>query len=378
MKTETSPLQVCPTCGAKIVEGATRCNVCGRVFTQASSRATGGVKTPRLPEVKINLPIALGLLIVILAIGAGLTYLLLQKTGQVVQPTPVPTGTLTPTITLTPTDVPTSTPLPTPTLLPPLEYTIKANDTCGYIAAIYHVSVQAIADLNKLAPDCGILREGQTILVPQPTPTPSPMPTSTLSSLQSTDQACQKDYYTVQANDTLGGIAAAYNVDINALRTWNALPSDNVWVGEQLIIPLCSRLPTAGPTPTPTTPPPYPAPNLLLPVDGAAFNASNDTVTLQWASVGALRTNEAYAVTVQDITEGADRKLIAYVTDTSYVVSAAFRPTSTTPHIIRWTVQPVRQTGTDSQGQPIWAPNGTVSTPRDFIWSGVGGVTPTP
>jgi LysM repeat protein len=348
-------------------------------LTQASKKSENKtVNAPHLPEVKLNLPIAIGLLIVILAIGAGSTYLLLQKSGQVVQPTPVATATLTPTVTLTPTEAPTSTPQPTPTLLPPLEYTIKAGDTCGYIAAIYHVSIQAIADLNKLAPDCGILREGQILLVPQPTPTPSPMPTSTLSSVQSTDQACQKDYYTVVANDTLGGIAAAYNVDIDGLRAWNGLSTDNVWVGQRLVIPLCERLPTAGPTPTPTTPPPYPAANLLLPVDGAAFNASNDSITLQWASVGALRSNEAYAVTVEDVTEGGNRKLVAYVTDTSYVVTSAFRPTSTTPHVIRWSIQPVRQTGTDSQGKPIWAPNGAVSTPRVLIWSGVGGVTPTP
>jgi len=209
------------------------------------------VKTPHLPEVKLNLPIAIGLLIVILAIGAGITYLLLQNTGRVVQPTPVPTSTLTPTITLTPTEMPTSTSLPTPTPLPPFEYKVKSGDYCSGIAAFYNVSIQSIASLNKLAPDCGILTEGQILLIPQPTPTPSPMPTVTLSFAQATEQACPKEYYTVVANDTLSGIAAAYNVDIDGLKAWNGKSSDNVFVGEKLIIPICERLPTAGPTPTP-------------------------------------------------------------------------------------------------------------------------------
>jgi len=204
------------------------------------------------------------------------------------------------------------------------------------------------------------------------------MPTVTLSFAQATEQACPKEYYTVVANDTLSGIAAAYNVDIDGLKAWNGKSSDNVFVGEKLIIPICERLPTAGPTPTPTTPPPYPAANLLLPVDGAAFNASSDSITLQWASVGTLRPNEAYAVTVEDVTEDGDKRLVAYVTDTSYIITSAFRPTSTSPHAIRWYVQPVRQTGTDSLGKPIWSPNGPASTPRVLIWSGVGGVTPTP
>lgn len=377
MKTEQNTNLVCPTCGARVSEGAARCVVCGRVLTFKTTEKAA-VKAPHLPEVRLNLPIALGLLVIILVVGAGLTYLLLQKTGQVVQPTPVATATLTPTITLTPTEMPTETPQPTATPLPPLEYKIQSGDSCGLIAAIYNVSIQSIANLNKLPPDCGVLSIGQIILVPQPTPTASPMPTSTLSSVQATDQACQKDFYTVTANDTLGGIAAAYNMSTDSIKSWNGLSSDNVWPGQVLVIPICERYPTPGPTPTPTTPPPYPAANLLLPVDGAAFNASNDSVTLQWASVGTLRSNEAYAVTVEDITEGRGRILVAYVTDTSYVVTSAFRPTTTTPHIIRWFIQPVRQTGTNTQGKPVWSPNGPVSTPRDFIWSGVSGVTPTP
>ncbi|HOF28787.1 MAG TPA: hypothetical protein PLY06_05440, partial [Anaerolineaceae bacterium] len=72
--------------------------------------------------------------------------------------------------------------------------------------------------------------------------------------------------------------------------------------GSTLVIPLCDRLPTPGPTLTPTPVPPYPAPNLLLPRSGAAFLASDESVTLQWASVAALLPGEVYRVKVQDLT----------------------------------------------------------------------------
>jgi hypothetical protein len=49
------------------------------------------------------------------------------------------------------------------------------------------------------------------------------------------------------------------------------------------------------------------------------------------------------------------------------------------PHIIRWWVLTVRQTGTDEDGNPIWEPAGAASAQRDFIWTGAGSAaTPTP
>jgi hypothetical protein len=53
-----------------------------------------------------------------------------------------------------------------------------------------------------------------------------------------------------------------------------------------------------------------------------------------------------------------------------------------TPHVIRWTVVTVRQTGTDNDGNPIWEPAGAVSDPRVFTWTGAAAglveATPTP
>jgi hypothetical protein len=103
-----------------------------------------------------------------------------------------------------------------------------------------------------------------------------------------------------------------------------------------------------------------------------------DSVTLQWSSVGALRDNERYQVTVLVVTGGSGRKLVDYVTDTKYVVPVTFRPQSNDTKIMRWWVVTVRQSGTDDQGNPIWSTAGAASLMREFGWSGAGpAATPT-
>lgn len=161
---------------------------------------------------------------------------------------------------------------------------------------------------------------------------------------------------------------------------YNGMTSETVYVGQVLIIPLCERLPTPGPSPTATLPPPYPAPNLLLPQDGAAFTLADDTVTLQWSSVGELRENEAYRITVEDITEGTGTvRLIDTITDTKYIIPTSFRPNESIPHVMRWWVQVVRQIGTTIAGDPNYRSAGEISLNRDFTWSGAAPeVTPTP
>jgi hypothetical protein len=106
---------------------------------------------------------------------------------------------------------------------------------------------------------------------------------------------------------------------------------------------------------------------------------NNAIITLQWAAVGVLRENEAYAVTIEDITQGEGRREVATVTDTKYLVPASFLPSDRVPHVLRWWVVPVRQIGTDEDGNPIWDPAGAVSNPRVFTWVSTGlAVTPTP
>lgn len=367
--------RLCPTCGSRVGEEATRCVVCGSDLRRPPAPAPGGGAA----QLTLSLPVALGLLAGFVLLSAGVTYAAVRYAGVGRPRSPTPTVSLTPTMSLTPAPSATETPIPSPTPLPPIEYTVVAGDTCLGLAVRFDISIQSILLANNLGVDC-LLSIGQRLLLPQPTPTVTPPPTSTLSAAEATDAACQKVTYTVQDLDTLFGIATNYNVSMEAIRGYNGLSGDTVFSGQVLIIPLCERIATPGPTPTATLPPPYPAPNLLLPADGVAFDLSHDTVSLQWASVGPLRENEFYQVTILDVTEGTGRRqIVEEVKDTKFIVPTSFRPSSVTPHIMRWWVTTVRQVGTNSIGEPIFQSAGAISVRRDFTWSGAApAATPTP
>jgi LysM repeat protein len=332
-----------------------------------------------MPEVTLSLPAALGLLVLFLAVGATVVYAGLAATQRVVNPTAIPTATETALPSVTPTDTQLPTLVPTATEQPPFEYKVAAGDTCGGIAVTFGVSVQSIIILNNLPAACNNLTIGESLKIPYPTATPQPLPTGTAQPADATKAACQQVDLTVQENDTLSSIAANYAVSMQAIKDWNGLATDNVFIGQRLSIPLCARAATPGPTPTATIPPPYPAPNLLLPADGSPFTLANDVVTLQWASIGTLRDNEAYQVIVEDITAGQARRIVDYVTDTKYIVPTSFRPKDSLAHVMRWWVSPMRQSGSDAQGQPIWVTAGATSDKRDFTWIGAAvPTTPTP
>ncbi len=385
LMTENSPqnAKLCPTCGTRVSEDAARCPVCGAEIDNGKDSLAPdekAVRGSRMPQITLSLPVALLLLAVFLAVGAGMVYLATSgKSAAAVETTPTPTRT--PTITPSPsptpfTPTPTYTPLPSPT---PLSYTVASGDTCLAIAARFEVSVQSIVLLNNLPAACNTLYPGQELLIPHPTPTPTPLATATLSPAEKEFEDCEKVYYTVSENDTLSSISQNYNVPMDAIREWNGMVNNTVFAGLTIVIPLCERPATPGPSPTPTPPPPYPAPSLLLPADGAVFTLENSTVTLQWASVGTLNSNEAYRITVEDITEGEGRRLVEEVTDTTFSVPVSFRAKTNEPHIYRWWVVTIRQTGTDESGNIIWDTAGAVSDSRVFTWVGeTGEATPEP
>ena len=341
------------------------------------------MQTSRMPEITLSLPAALGALALILLIGAAAVYFSLRAgiTGATITE-PTVEGTVTETATITPTATETLPPtaLPTQTPLPPFDYTVREGDSCLLIATNFGVSVQSIIVQNQLSAQC-FVSVGQGLKIPYPTSTPAPPPTDVPNEATQTAQACDKISYTVQENDTLSSISFNYNVPQDAIKFYNGLSTDAVFLGQPLIIPLCERFATPGPTPTATLPPPYQAPNLLLPADGAAFTLANDVVTLQWASIGTLRENEAYQVTIEDVTSPQTPRLTEYVTDTKYIVPTSFRPNDNLAHVIRWWVTTVRQNGVDEQGQPVYDSAGAISEKRVFTWVGVaveGETTPNP
>jgi LysM repeat protein len=309
-----------------------------------------------------------------------MVYLALSQTGAMVNTTVTPTATET--VTLTPTNTPepptlTPTPMPSPT---PLTYIVAPNDSCLAIAARFEVSIRSIVLLNNIPASCDTLFEGQELIIPHPTPTATSFPTATLSGIEATQAACEKVSYLVGEGDTLSSISLNYNVPEEAIKSYNGMVSNTVYEGLTLIIPLCERNATPGPSPTPTPPPPYPAPNLLLPANGGVFSLSDDQVTLQWSSVGLINTNEAYRITVIDLTEGTGRKLVDYVTDTKFIIPSDFRANDDSPHIYSWTISTVRQIDVDQNGIPIWEDAGTESEVRVFSWTGQASAdaTPTP
>ncbi len=333
-----------------------------------------------MPEITLGLPAAIGLVVLFLAIGAGMVYLALSQTGAMVDTTTTPTPSQT--VTLTPTgtpEPPTVTPSPMPSLTP-FTYIVAPQDSCLAIAARFEVSIKSIVLLNNIPASCDTLFEGQELLIPHPTPTATSFPTATLSGIEATRAACDKVSYTVGEGDTLLSISLNYNVPEDAIKAYNGMVSNTVYEGTTLTIPLCERNATPGPSPTPTPPPPYPAPNLLLPADGAVFTLGDNQVTLQWSSVGLINANEAYRITVIDLTEGTGRKLVDYVSDTKFIIPVSFRATEELPHIYRWTISTVRQIDVDQNGNPIWEIAGSESETRVFSWAGQAAAqtTPTP
>jgi LysM repeat protein len=378
LETNSSKTKICPTCGTRLSESATRCLVCGTEFTakpelKAAKKAEKSVQASRMPVVTLSLPAAVGILAVVIIIAASIAFFSLRASAPegtfetVETPTPTATATVTQpaTATIPPTDIPTAT------LQPPFDYTVAQGDgTCSQLAFNFGISVQSIIIENNLPSTCPI-SVGQKLKIPFPTPTIPPAATSTPLPVDATKQACETVPITVQQNDTLSSISLNYAVPMQAIKDFNGLTTDNVFTGSNLLVPLCMRAATPGPTSTATIPPPYPAPNLLLPADGAAFTLANDVVTLQWASVGTLRDLEAYQITMEDITADQTRRLTDYVTDTKYIVPTSYRPKDNVAHVLRWWITPVRQAGTDDQGQPIWVNSGAVSEKRDFTWVGV-------
>jgi LysM repeat protein len=129
-------------------------------------------------------------------------------------------------------------------------YTVRSGDTLTGIAARFGVTMMTLWWANSLTSK-DRLRVGQQLVVP---------PVSGL-------------LYTVREGDTLDAIAASTKADVADIREFNGLQSDDLVIGQVLMIPggVGAPLPTPIPTPVPTarpvviataapTPKPTPAP----------------------------------------------------------------------------------------------------------------------
>lgn len=163
-------------------------------------------------------------------------------------PTSTPTASLTPTASNTPTATATFTPSG------PFQYQVQEGDTCFDLAEKFKVDLLvllAINNFNDPKNPCPI-KVGDTIYIPGPDtqlPTATAIPTNFRGDIT----------YVVQAGDNLFLIAARFNSTVDSIRAKNKLKSDNITVGQTLIIAvnIATPVPTKAPTSTP-------APNLFF------------------------------------------------------------------------------------------------------------------
>ena len=182
--------------------------------------------------------------------------------------TPTPTLTFTPTLTSTPTETPTVTVTFTETLTPTRDavytYIVQEGDYLATIVEKENLGADGVAlilqlntyttegENHSIDPSTQIVYPGQEILLPYPglplwtsTPIPPDLARGTILT------------YTIQAGDTLAGIAARFNSTIDDIIKRNELDDPNaIFVGQQLEIPvnLVTATATFPPTSTPLTP----------------------------------------------------------------------------------------------------------------------------
>ena len=181
--------------------------------------------------------------------------------------TPSPSSTSTPTMTPTVTETPTVTFTPTPSQ--PFTYKVQEGDYLAAIVEKFNLGDDGITWILLLNPYQGIdegtglpigidennnIVPGMDLLLPEPG---KPLPTST--PLPADLPRGTKLTYTIQAGDTLAGIASLFNSTVDDIIAENKLDDPNaIFVGQQLIVPanMVTATATRPPTSTPVTPGP--------------------------------------------------------------------------------------------------------------------------
>lgn len=179
------------------------------------------------------------------------------------QQAPSPTATAMPTSTATPTLTPTATSTATPTpSATPITYQIQPGDTLFNIALRYGTTVDLLAKANDIANPHQI-DVGQVLLIPtaipptlaatiRPTVTLYPTDGPTAHPSVTTTESSWYVIYTVQAGDTLDGIAKDNGTTVQAIVDLNGIVNPSRIVpGQEIKIPSPYPTPTLTPTVTP-------------------------------------------------------------------------------------------------------------------------------
>ncbi len=116
--------------------------------------------------------------------------------------------------------IPSSTPSnPNPNYI---VYIVQSGDSLYRIAQQYNTTVDTIKSFNNLTSNT--LQIGQELLIP----------------ISETEEETPTITYTVKAGDSLWSITQRYNTTVNEIKTLNNLTSNNLSIGQQLLIPSSS------------------------------------------------------------------------------------------------------------------------------------------
>jgi LysM repeat protein len=266
-------------------------------------------------------------------------------------------------------------------------------------------------------------------LVPLPTlapiasPLPSPTPareatatataTQTQTSLLTVTVAATTIIPSVKPGDTLADISTEEGTTGDAMKEADGLGSNQLPVGQELIIPAGTAIwlavptattqaagtsapvtPSAGATsaatPSPTaaqrpagTGGQYPAPVLASPVDGELFR-DRDPIPLTWQPVGQLGPDDYYVTTVAYLHLGETwYDETPWTKETHWTLSEhRYLLDLSDNGQFRWAAQVMRRTGIDDEGRPLGIAVSPSSEVRTLIWEastdGDGRDTPAP
>jgi len=110
-------------------------------------------------------------------------------------------------------------------------YRVLKGDTLGAIARKFHTSVDALVRLNGLSSRT-LIREGQVLRIPVSGPAASAAVVAPPAGTKPGDTVT----YVVKAGDTLFNLSKVFNTTVEKIKTENNLTSDELTVGQKLVI----------------------------------------------------------------------------------------------------------------------------------------------
>lgn len=116
-------------------------------------------------------------------------------------------------------------------------YTVKSGDSLGLIAVKYNMSIAKLKKLNNLSSDFIYVSQklkvtGKDVTSKNPAPSKKPAPTPAPPKKPASSTSTKT--YSVASGDSLGLIAAKYNMTVASLKSLNNLKSDMIFVGQKL------------------------------------------------------------------------------------------------------------------------------------------------